>query len=61
MVLEKSDVFFVSDMPEEKARETFMKPYSDLDKAIADAFKQLGPDAGVIIMSHAGSTLPYLA
>lgn len=60
MVLEKSDVYFVSDMPEAKAKQTFMKPYSDLQQAITDAFAKAGPEAGVIIMSHAGSTLPYL-
>ena len=60
MVLEKSDVYFVSDMPDEQVKETFMAPYHDLDQAIADAFAKLGPNAGVIVMAHAGSTLPYL-
>jgi len=60
MVLEKADIFFVSDMPAEEAAKAFMTPYNDLGQAIRDAFARLGPDAGVIVMSHAGSTLPYL-
>jgi nickel-dependent lactate racemase len=60
MVLEKARVFFVSDMPEASAAQTFMTPYHDLNLAIADAFVLMGPDAGVIVMAHAGSTLPYI-
>jgi len=60
MVLEKADVYFVSDMPAEAVTETFMIPYQDLEQAVSDAFDKMGPDAGVIVMSHAGSTLPYL-
>ncbi len=60
MVLAKSEIYFVSDMPAEDAAHTFMKPYHDLDQAIKDALARLGPDAKVIIMPHAGSTLPSL-
>lgn len=58
MVLAKADVYFVSDMPSEKAAKTFMKPYQDLELAIADALERLGKVARVIVMPHAGSTLP---
>lgn len=60
MVLAKAEVYFVSDMPAEKAAKTFMKPYSDLEQAIADALQKLGESARVIIMPHAGSTLPQI-
>lgn len=60
MVLEKAAVYFVSDMPSDAVTETFMIPYQDLEQAVSDAFVKMGPDAGVIVMSHAGSTLPYL-
>lgn len=60
MVLAKADILFVSDMSCEEAGKTFMTPYHDLDQAIAEAFARMGPEAGVIVMSHAGSTLPYL-
>jgi len=60
MVLAMAEVYFVSDMPCEKAAQTFMKPYQDLDQAIADALQKLGESAKVIVMPHAGSTLPRL-
>lgn len=60
MVLEKCEVYFVSSLPAKIAGKTFMKPYFDLDEAIFDAFKEKGEDAKVIIMPHAGSTLPYI-
>ena len=58
MVLAKADVYFVSDMAAEQVAHTFMKPYASIDQAIDDALTKLGPDARVIIMPHAGSTLP---
>ncbi len=58
MTLEHAQVYFVSDMDVQEAARTFMKPYQDLETAIADALDTLGPDARVIIMPHAGSTLP---
>ncbi len=58
MVLAKADVYFVSDMPADQVAHTFMRPYDDLSRAVDDALTKLGPDAKVIIMPHAGSTLP---
>ncbi|MDD3546488.1 MAG: nickel-dependent lactate racemase [Kiritimatiellae bacterium] len=58
MTLKHAQVYFVSDMDVQDAARTFMKPYQDLETAIADALDALGPDARVIIMPHAGSTLP---
>lgn len=58
MVLTKADVYFVSDMPADLVARTFMKPYSDLGSAVDAALDRLGPEAKVIIMPHAGSTLP---
>lgn len=60
MVLEKCDVYFVSCLPEEVAATTFMKPYSNLQNAIDDAIAKMGKNAQIIIMPHAGSTLPVL-
>lgn len=60
MALQDASVYFVSDMPPEEAAATFMKPYENLDEAISDALTVLGPDARVIIMPHAGSTLPEI-
>lgn len=60
MVLQKAQVFFVSDMPVPDAEKTFMKPYSSVQQAVNDAMSELGNDASVIVMSHAASTLPVL-
>lgn len=60
MVLAKSEVYFVSDMPPEAAARTFMQPFQDLDLAVQTSLAKLGQDAKVIIMPHAGSTLPFL-
>ena len=60
MVLAKAEVYFVSDMPAELAAETFMQPFQDLELAVETALRKLGPDARVIVMPHAGSTLPCL-
>jgi nickel-dependent lactate racemase len=61
LVLAKAEVYFVSSMPCEQAEKTFMRPFADLDLAIAAALEKLGSDATVIVMPHAGSTLPELA
>lgn len=58
LALADASVYFVSDMPKKQAVRTFMKPYRDLQPAVNDALAALGPDATVIIMPHAGSTLP---
>lgn len=58
MVLAKAQVFFVSDMPYAEASRTFMKPYTTVEQALRDALEIMGSDASIIIMSHAGSTLP---
>lgn len=58
MVLAKSQVYFVSDMPYAEASRTFMKPYATVEQALGDALETIGNDASIIIMSHAGSTLP---
>lgn len=60
MVLKKAEVYFVSDMPAAEAGRSFMKPYRSLEHAVQDALARLGSQAKVIIMSHAGSTLPVL-
>lgn len=61
MVLKKAQVFFVSEMPTAEASRTFMKPYDNVQQALDDALQQLGHDSKIIIMSHAGSTLPIFA
>lgn len=58
MVLEKAQVFLVSEMTDDQAREIFLQPYPSAQAALDAAFGQLGPHARVIAMPHGGSTLP---
>lgn len=61
LVLEKCDVCIVSNLKKETAARTFMKPYDNIQKAIDDAMQKTGKDAKIIIMPHAGATLPFLS
>jgi lactate racemase len=61
MVLEKCEVYFVSDLAYEKAKATLMKPYQTIDQAITKAMDQCGADAKIILMPQAGSTLPIFS
>ena len=58
MVLEKAEVFLVSEMEEALTRKCFLKPYTCAQEALDDAFRKLGPGATVIAMPSGGSTLP---
>lgn len=60
MVLKKCDVFFVSNLNYDIAAKTFMKPYDNVQTALDDALEATGDNAKIIIMPHAGSTLPYI-
>ena len=58
-VAKRVSIYLVSELSAKDAKQAFMKPYHDLDQAVSDAFQVLGPEAQVIIMPHAGSTLPF--
>ncbi len=60
MVLEKADVFLVSEMEEALVKKCFLKPYGTAQKALDAAFAQLGANAKVIAMPSGGSTLPCI-
>ena len=58
MVLEKADIYLVSEMESGFVKSIFMEPYSDLQTAFDDAIAKYGSDAKVIVMPYGGSTLP---
>ena len=58
MVLEKAEVFLVSEMEDALTRKCFLQPYTCAQEALDDAFRKLGPGATVIAMPSGGSTLP---
>lgn len=60
MVIEKCEVYFVSALTEDVAAMTFMKPFSNLQDALNKALDVKGKGSKIIVMSHAGSTLPVM-
>ena len=60
MVLEKAEVFLVSEMEEELVRKSFLQPFTSAQEAFDEAIRRLGEDATVIAMPSGGSTLPCL-
>ncbi|MFA6074264.1 MAG: nickel-dependent lactate racemase [Negativicutes bacterium] len=60
LVLEKNEIFLVSDLKPELVEALFMKPYNDLDFAFDVALAKHGEAAKVIVMPFGGSTLPRL-
>ncbi len=60
MVLQKADIYMVSDLEDELIRRIHFKPFPTAQVALDAAFAKLGSGAKVIVMPQAGSTLPYL-
>lgn len=61
MVMEKADIFLVSDMDDDLVRSIFMTPFHTVQSALDEATQRLGQGATVYVMPHGGSTLPLLA
>ncbi|WP_461207376.1 nickel-dependent malate racemase, LarAH6 family [Clostridium sp. DL1XJH146] len=61
MVLQKSKIYFVSEMEEAVVKNIFMEPYENVQKALEQAFRELGTDAKVVVMPYGGSTLPVVS
>lgn len=60
MVLQRADIYLVSDMDPALVQRSFMKPYSSAQQAFDDALAKLGDNADVITMPYGGSVLPRL-
>jgi nickel-dependent lactate racemase len=60
MVRSKCRILLVSDLPSDAACHRMMEPFSDLQSAVDEALRSHRTGAGVIVMPHAGSTLPFL-
>lgn len=60
MVLNKCQIYMVSELKEEMVQEAFLTPFGDVDSALQQAFEKLGKDSKVIVMPYGGSTLPVL-
>ena len=60
MVLEKADIYLVSDLTDEFVNSIYLKPYHSVDEAMEAAYAKCGKDAKVIVMPYAGSTVPVV-
>lgn len=58
MVLNKCSIYLVSDLDEDLVKKIYMKPYTNVQKALDDAMEILGGNSKVIVMPYGGSTLP---
>ncbi|MBR2223937.1 MAG: nickel-dependent lactate racemase, partial [Christensenellaceae bacterium] len=58
MVMQKAEVYLVSDLEEDFVKSIFFKPFKTLEDAYKAAQAKLGEDAKVIVMPYGGSTLP---
>ena len=59
MVMQKAEIFLISDLEDELVRKIGFTPFSTVQEALETAFARLGNGAGVLVMPQAGSTLPY--
>lgn len=60
LVEKKARVFIVSDLERSMAERLYMEPFGSMEEALDKAFRELGPDASVLLMPHGGSTLPVV-
>lgn len=60
MILEKAEIYLVSDMESDFVHSIFMQPFANIQQAYDFAIEKLGENSSVIIMPYGGSTLPIL-
>ena len=59
-VLEKAEIWLVSELPEDLVRSMFLTPKATIQKALDDAFVKLGNNATVLAIPCGGSVLPTI-
>lgn len=60
MILEKADIYLVSDMEPDFVGSLFLTPMPDVQTALDSAIKKLGNNAKILAMPYGGSTLPKI-
>ena len=60
MVLQRAEIYLVSDIAPEQVERSFMRPYTSAQQAFDDALAKFGGKAEVITMPYGGSVLPRL-
>lgn len=60
MVLERADIYLVSELEDDQVRAAFLTPFHTVRDAYQAALRKCGPDAAVLAMPYGGSTLPVV-
>lgn len=60
MILERAEIFLVSDMEPDFVRSLFLTPMPDVQTALDKAREKLGAEAKILAMPYGGSTLPRI-
>lgn len=60
MVLERAEIYLVSEINPKLVEKMFMTPFSTVQEAYEAAARKLGSKASVIVMQYGGSTLPKI-
>lgn len=60
MVLERADIYLVSELEDDQVRGAFLTPFHTVRDAYQAALCKCGPDAAVLAMPYGGSTLPVV-
>lgn len=58
-VLKKVQAYLVTEMPENLVRKCFFEPALTLEEALIRALHKMGPNAEILIMPYANSTVPH--
>ncbi|HHW06882.1 MAG TPA: nickel-dependent lactate racemase [Clostridia bacterium] len=59
-VLKEKEGILVSGMPDEAVKKCFFQPAATVEEAVAKALQKLGPDAKILVMPNANTTVPYV-
>ena len=60
MILERADIYLVSDMEPDFVRSLFLTPMPNVQTALDHAIEKLGKNAKILAMPYGGSTLPKI-
>lgn len=59
-VLKSVQAFLITDMPEVLVKKCFFEPASTIEEALQKAIERIGPQARILVMPYANSTVPHL-
>ncbi len=60
LVLQKKKAYLISDIPDDITRKCFFEPAKSVEEALEKALAEMGPEAKILVMPYANSTLPFV-